>query len=66
MIRIAYAFLTISSVSVTLSVAQAAVGNPKKTQSYVGGPAAQTNPVVPRQRGGITKTGQSGSRPSKR
>jgi len=66
MIRIACIFFAVSSVSMALSVAQAAVSGTKKSQSYIGGPAAQTNPVVPPRRGEVVKMGPSGSKPSNR
>jgi hypothetical protein len=62
---------------ITPSFAQAAVGGPKKSQnyiggpvtqhhSYIGGPVTQKNPVVPPRQGEVVRTGQPTPRPPKR
>ena len=62
MFREACVLVVVVSLSISPSFAQGAVGGPPKGQSYVGGPTAQKNPVVPPRRGETAKTGQSVSK----
>jgi len=57
MIRRAWVFFVISSLWISVGFAQGTVGGPKKNQNYLGGPTAQSNPVVPPRRGEIAGTG---------
>jgi len=50
------ALLILSSLWMTPSFAQTAIGGPKKAQNYVGGPVTPKNPVVPLRRGEVEKT----------
>jgi hypothetical protein len=66
MIRTAFALFVVSGLWISSSFAQAAVGGPKKSQNYIGGVTARTNPVVPPQRGEMTNTVPSVPKPPKR
>lgn len=65
MIGKACLLVILSSLWITPSFAQAAVGGPKKNQNYVGGPVTQKSPVVAPRRGDVARTGQSTQRPPK-
>lgn len=56
MIGKACALVILTSLWTTPSFAQAAVGGPKKSQNYVGGPVAAKNPIVPPRRGEVVRT----------
>ena len=51
--------LALSFLWASPAFAQAAVGGPSKQKNYVGGAAAQTNPVVPPRRGQATGSVQT-------
>jgi hypothetical protein len=68
--------VVLSSLWITPSFAQAAVGGAKKNQNYIGGPVAQKhnyigspvtqkNPVVPPRPREVVRTGQPTPRPPK-
>ena len=66
MIGKACLLLVVSTLWLPPVFAQSAVGGPNKRQSYVGGPKAQTNPVVPTGRRGATNPPQSAVKAPKR
>jgi len=59
MIRKTCAIVVVGSLWASPTLAQGAVGGPKKGMSYVGGPTAQNSPVVPPRRGDTAVTRQS-------
>jgi hypothetical protein len=62
MIGKACVLVILGSLGIAPCFAQAAVGGAKKNQNYIGGAVAPKNPVVPRQRGEVVKTGPSTQR----
>ena len=58
--------ILLSSLWITPSFAQAVVGGPKKNESYIGGPVASKNPIVPPRKGDAANTEHSTRRPQKR
>jgi hypothetical protein len=63
MIGKACLLVILTSLSITPCLAQAAVGGPKKSQNYIGGPVAPKNPVVPPRPGEAVRTGPSTQKP---
>ena len=63
MIGKAYLLVILTSLWITPCLAQAAVGGPKKSQNYIGGPVAPKNAVVPPRPGEAVRTGPSTQNP---
>ena len=63
MIGKACLLVILTSLWITPCLAQAAVGGPKKSQNYIGGPVAPKNPVVPPRPGEAVRTGPSIQKP---